>query len=280
MQSTHPSHEMQSALPELPSRVMNYRVTSASPTEELLTLGRIFAEVGDYAGSILDPRHLSLARRCATRLKKVVAELVARGSIRSADALYEISPLHTSAPTVSAPCASFPASLSAMTIDELHALYRQWPLRREQRQREGRDTQTCYYESLIISEMQRRKAITRTDRFKIDYCTATHRNALITVALALNLPLCAAPSEAMPWEVTSAGLYEAAPHSSHTCTELAEIISRCSNYRDVAGRERLVAYVDIALDQFASAPSEPSSGLLRSVLASLRTRHLIAIPPL
>ena len=49
----------------LPSRIMNYRVSSASPTDELLSLGQILSEIGDYAGTILDREHLSLSRRCA-----------------------------------------------------------------------------------------------------------------------------------------------------------------------------------------------------------------------
>lgn len=182
MQSTHPSHEMQSALPELPSRVMNYRVTSASPTEELLTLGRIFAEVGDYAGSILDPRHLSLARRCATRLKKVVAELVARGSIRSADALYEI-PADT---LYEIPGDKIPVTdLSEMTVEQLYRLYRQWPLRHTTPPAPAPSSALSpssapsvsldpfCLERHILRELLRRHPPTKADQLKIDYCLAT-----------------------------------------------------------------------------------------------------------
>ena len=190
MQSTHPSHEMQSALPELPSRVMNYRVTSASPTEELLTLGRIFAEVGDYAGSILDPRHLSLARRCATRLKKVVAELVARGSIRSADALYEI-PADTLYEIPGDTLYEIPgdkipvADLSEMTVEQLYRLYRQWPLRHTSPSAPAPSSALSpssapsvsldpfCLERHILRELLRRHPPTKADQLKIDYCLAT-----------------------------------------------------------------------------------------------------------
>ena len=73
----------------LPSRVMNYRVSAASPTDELVTLGQILSEVGDYMSAILDRDHLSLSRRCATRLRKVVGELMARKRIESPDDLYD-----------------------------------------------------------------------------------------------------------------------------------------------------------------------------------------------
>ena len=56
----------------LPSRVMNYKVSAVSPTDELITIGQILSEVGDYACTILDKEHLSFARKCANRLKKVV----------------------------------------------------------------------------------------------------------------------------------------------------------------------------------------------------------------
>lgn len=74
----------------LPARVMDYEVTAGSPTAELVTLGQILSEAADYAGSILDREHLAFARRCTERLRKVVGELTARGSIRSQEDLYEI----------------------------------------------------------------------------------------------------------------------------------------------------------------------------------------------
>lgn len=69
----------------LPSRIMNYMVSAASPTAVLFTLGQILSEVGDYASSVLDREHLSLASKCGSSLKKVVSELLVRQSIRSLD---------------------------------------------------------------------------------------------------------------------------------------------------------------------------------------------------
>lgn len=119
----------------LPSRVMNYKVSAVSPTDELITIGQILSEVGGYACTILDKEHLSFARKCSNRLKKVVGELVSRGSIKSQDDLYEI-PKDNAAP----------ADLSTMTIDELHKLYRQWPIRHQERLNEGRGHMTYYFE--------------------------------------------------------------------------------------------------------------------------------------
>ena len=106
----------------LPSRIMNYRVSSASPTDELLSLGQILSEIGDYAGTILDREHLSLSRRCAARLGKVVSELITRKRIKSRDDLFDMP-----APAIAK------ADLSAMTISELRQPLRRKPSDRNER---------------------------------------------------------------------------------------------------------------------------------------------------
>ncbi len=55
----------------LPSRIMNYKVSAVSPTNELIILGRILSEVGDYACTVLDKEHLSFSRKCTNRLKRL-----------------------------------------------------------------------------------------------------------------------------------------------------------------------------------------------------------------
>lgn len=155
----------------LPARVMNYRISSLSPTEELLTLGQILSEVGDYACTILDREHLSLARRCAVRLKKVVAELIARRSIESADELYEIPQ--------DAPAAK---TLAQMSIDELHCMYRRRPLVHCQQEFIGGESHTGIYESRIMAELLTRKAADKAEQLKIDYCVATYQNERVRTA--------------------------------------------------------------------------------------------------
>lgn len=165
-------------LTALPARIINYKVSPASPTDELLTVGQILAEVGDCAASYLDPRHLAVAKRCATRLKKIVGELINRGAIATPDDLYTI-PADTPTPigaansdiAHSAPSAPSPAhidlDLAAMTIAQLHTLYRQWPLRH-------RTPHTDFHlERAIIRELSTRRPSTQADRLKIDYCTLT-----------------------------------------------------------------------------------------------------------
>ncbi|MDE7345729.1 MAG: hypothetical protein K2N48_03195 [Muribaculaceae bacterium] len=92
----------------IPSRIMDYRVSASSSTTELITLGQIFYEVGSYASSIFDRNHLAMARKCASRLKKVVGELVSRNCIESAEDLHRMPERFTKI-----------TDLSAITIDEL-----------------------------------------------------------------------------------------------------------------------------------------------------------------
>ena len=228
----------------LPSRIMNYRVSSASPTDELLSLGQILSEIGDYAGTILDREHLSLSRRCAARLGKVVSELITRKRIKSRDDLFDMP-----APAIAK------ADLSAMTISELHALYRQWPIRQRQRLTEGR-------------ELLRRKPSDRNERLKIDYCVSTYSNELDNLSSILSLPVRSYKDKAYP-----------DPSENHSPKELASLIRRHTGYRDIIGREILVEYVDYALDLLKSNPSQPMPELL-AALSDLRQRDKICIPTL
>ena len=241
----------------LPSRIMNYRVSSASPTDELLTLGQILSEIGDYAGTILDREHLSLSRRCAARLGKVVSELITRKCIKSRDDLFDMP-----APAIAK------ADLSAMTISELHALYRQWPIRQRQRLTEGREHLTYYYEGRIVRELLRRKPSDRNERLKIDYCVSTYSNELDNLSSILSLPVRSYKDKAYP-----------DPSENHSPKELASLIRRHTGYRDIIGREILVEYVDYALDLLKSNPSQPMPELL-AALSDLRQRDKICIPTL
>lgn len=157
----------------LPAHIINYKVSPTSPTDELLTVGQILAEVGDYAASYLDTRHLAVAKRCATRLKQIIPELIARGAIATPDDLYTI-PAATPADDSSTPGQTdrmtpppTRTDLTTMTISQLHTLYRQWPLRH-------RDAPTDFHlEHAIIRELSTRRPATQADRLKIDYCTLT-----------------------------------------------------------------------------------------------------------
>lgn len=239
----------------LPSRIMNYKVSAVSPTDELITLGQILSEVGDYACTILDKEHLSFSRKCANRLKKVVGELTSRGSIQSQDDLYEI---HKGSASV---------DLSTMTIDELHKLYRQWPIRHQERLNEGREHMTYYYEGQIVRELQTRKPATKDERLKIDYCNATYSNELDNLSFIFSCPA----------ETDTDKIY---PDKAKTYSpdELAELIKRYSHYHDIAEREILIEYVDYALDMLECNGCNLESLRLLTEIADLGQREVIRVP--
>lgn len=240
----------------LPSRIMNYKVSTVSPTDELITIGQILSEVGDYACTVLDKEHLSFTRKCAGRLKKVVGELTSRGCIRSSDDLYEIQEVTAES-----------ADLSAMSIGELHKLYRQWPIRHQKRLKEGKEHMTYYYEGRIVRELQSRKPATKDERLKIDYCNATYSNELDNMSFIFSCPV----------ETDTDKIY---PDKSkaYSPDELADLIRRHSHYRDVAEREILIEYVDYALDMLEHNGSGQGSLRLLTELAGLRRRGVIKVP--
>lgn len=240
----------------LPSRIMNYKVSAVSPTDELITLGQILSEVGDYACTILDKEHLSFTRKCSNRLKKVVGELTSRGYIQSSDDLYEIQKYNV-----------LSADFSAMTIDELHKLYRQWPIRHQERLNEGREHMTYYYEGQIVKELQSRKPSTKEEQLKIDYCNATYNNELDNMSFIFSRPVVTDNDKIYPDKT-----------KIYSPDELAVLIKHYSAYRDIAEREILVEYVDYALDMLERNGCSLGSLRLLTEIADLGQREVIRIP--
>lgn len=240
----------------LPSRVMNYSVSSKSPTEELLTLGQILSEVGDYASTILDREHLSLSRKCGTRLRKVVCELVSRESIESVEELYDM-PEYEIADN----------DLSTMTIGELHSLYRRWPIRHQRRMASGREHLTFYYENRIVRELLRRKASGKVEQLKIDYCVATYNNELENLSFILSVPVQTHDDKIFP-DITKV----------YTPDELLALIRLYSGYKDVTEREILVEYVDFALDMQERNGNIEFGLSLLTELAEIGRRKIICVP--
>lgn len=240
----------------LPSRIMNYSVSSSSPTDELMILGQIFSEIGDYASTILDREHLSLSCRCVTRLNKVVAELISRQHISSADNLYDM-PVSE----------SVGSDLAFMKIDELHSLYRSWPMRHKERQSEGRESFSFYYEGRIVRELSKRKPANKTEQLKIDYCVATYRNELDNMSAVFSLPVQVGGEKILP---------DSTRHYSPD--ELTALIRRYKVYRAIEEREILVEYADLALDLLQQDSGAPSSLPLLTEIAELRRVNIIRIP--
>ena len=206
--------------------------------------------------TVLDKEHLSFSRKCANRFKKVVGELTSRGSIQSQDDLYEIHKGNAAL-----------ADFSTMTIDELHKLYRQWPVRHQERLNEGREHMTYYYEGQIVRELQSRKPATKDERLKIDYCNATYSNELDNMSFIFSCPI----------ETDTDKIY---PDKAKTYSpdELAELIKHCSHYHDIAEREILIEYVDYALDMLERNGCNLESLRLLTEIADLGQREVIRVP--
>lgn len=243
----------------LPSKIMNYNVSAASPTDELLTLGQILSDVGDYASTVLDSEHLSLSRKCSTRLRKVVGELKARNSLFSVEGLYDICSNITDL--------SDKSELATMTVSELHSLYRRWPIRHREREEQGREHFTFYHEGRIVNELLRRKASNKAEQLKIDYCVATYHNELDNMSLVFSRPV----------QIDGEKLFTDS-EKRYTPDELTALIRLYSDYRDIMERELLVEYVDYALDLLEQDKDMTSSLGLLAEVAELGRRKIIRIP--
>lgn len=242
----------------LPSRIMNYNVSSASPTDELITIWQILSEVGDYASTVLDREHLSLSRKCGTRLRKVVGELKARDSLFSDEGLYDICPDKSGL--------SDKSELATLTIEELHSLYRCWPIRHKERAAKGCEHLTFYYEGRIVRELLHRKAANKREQFKIDYCVATYNYELENLSFIFSRSVKLDEDKIFP---DSGRIY--------TADELVALIRLYSDYRDVTEREILIEYVDFALDLLESDKDTSPLSLL-TVIAELGRRKTIRVP--
>ena len=197
----------------LPYSVTSYAITPSSPTGELLTLGRIYDEVGDYASTILDSAHRALTRLCRRRSAAVTRELRRRGILTGESTLP--SPLVTQAvpaahdsdsstvETIVAhavpsrathgPNASslitMTSDLTQMSISELYHHYLAWPQRHESRLATGLEPLDFSYEARIIRELERRTAANPDEQLKKDYCLLTYRNELHNLSYIISLPV-------------------------------------------------------------------------------------------
>lgn len=240
----------------LPSRIMNYNVSQSSPTDELMTLGQIFSEIGDFASTILDSDHLSLSKKCCNRLNKIVKELVLRQKIDSAEDLYNIPEEELVI-----------NDLSCLSIGELHNLYRQWPRRHQARADAGRESHTFYYECKIVRELQSRKATNKGEQLKIDYCAMTYRNQLENLAFMFDLPINDDKDNVSPFN-----------GSMDSPTELCVLIKKYSRFSDINSREHLVELVDIALDMIERTSDKSTLITLATEIAEIGRHGLITIP--
>lgn len=188
--------------------VTSYRITSSSPTGELLTLARIYNDVGDYASTILDSAHRVLTRLCRRRSAAVTRELSRRGiltgeatspspvvaqAVPAAHHGTEVSDLRLINPspllTISSYLNTMTSDLTQMSISELYTHYLVWPQRHEAFIEAAHEPLDFSYEARIIRELQRRTAANLDEQLKIDYCLLTYRTELLNLSHIHSLPL-------------------------------------------------------------------------------------------
>ena len=188
--------------------VTSYRITPSSPTGELLTLARIYDDIGDYASTILDSAHRALTRLCRRRSAVVARELSRRGvltveatspppivaqAVPAAHHGTEVSNLRLIDPS---PLLTTPSSLNTMTSDltqmsipELYTLYLAWPQRHQALIDAGHEPLDFSYEARIIRELERRTAANLDEQLKIDYCLLSYRSELLNLSHLHSLPV-------------------------------------------------------------------------------------------
>lgn len=171
--------------------VTAYRITPSSPTGELLTLARIYDEVGDYASTILDSAHRALTRLCRRRSAAVTRELRRRGILTGEATLPSplAAPAVPAAQTAPSSLITMTSDLTQMSISELYQHYLAWPQRHEALIATGHEPLDFSYEARIIRELQRRTAATLDEQLKKDYCLLTYRTELLNLSRIHSLPV-------------------------------------------------------------------------------------------
>lgn len=231
----------------LPKHIMNYQVSSKSPTEELIILGRLLSEVGDFASTTLDSKYQRLANSCRIRLNKVIEQLVKRDIIEKKEDLYDLSPEEKSLISNPEHQESTASKLQTLTISELEVLCRF---------RQGYDRPVeksgsyimsslhCKYE--IIRELEKRKPVDLSEQLKKDYCTLTFQNELDYSSFLLGAPI-GAPSEYIPMD----------RNRIYSPDKLLALIREYSGYwsfKSVFHKIMLEQYVDYAITIVDNCP--------------------------
>lgn len=237
----------------IPDKIRRYRVTPVTPSEWIVTLALIYAETADAAAAVSDR---ALARICQNRYDKTVAELIRRNYISDPDSIFDT------------PAVDFSGeNPREMTVDALFHLFRQSPLRTGQRRDSGREHLTCLEDLPLISELRRRTPADFGQWLKIHYCRLAYSNRLENLSRTFSLPVSLGNDKIYP-----------APSADYTPEELLALIRLYTDYRDIAEREILIRYVDIALDLMERAVDRTPMMELAAEIMELGRRHIINVP--
>lgn len=236
----------------VPAYIRSCEISSAADAE-LMTICRLFGVVTDFALVTMQNRYRGIATEGGRLLRRVEKELIRRRVVHSASEIYAI-------PDRDVDC----ADLSVLSIAELEQLFRLRPRRYETRKNEGLELLTRYFETAIVNELGRRQPSDRGERLMIDYCRIVNRLELENVGFILRLPIGEAESDKYG-NIASA-------------EELATLIAIHAGYRTLNERERLVNYVDMAVEMLCNTSDTQSLACLASVLLDLDRQNKVKCP--
>lgn len=236
----------------VPAYIRSCEISSAADAE-LMTICRLLGVVTDFALVTMQNRYRGIATEGGRLLRRVEKELIRRRVVHSASEIYAI-------PDRDVDC----ADLSVLSIAELEQLFRLRPRRYETRKNEGLELLTRYFETAIVNELGRRQPSDRGERLMIDYCRIVNRLELENVGFILRLPIGEAESDKYG-NIASA-------------EELATLIAIHAGYRTLNERERLVNYVDMAVEMLCNTSDTQSLACLASVLLDLDRQNKAKCP--
>lgn len=220
---------------------MDYRISSKSPTEELMILGRLLAEVGDYASTTLDSIHLRLAKSCWTRLDKVLAQLVKREAIETKDDLFDFSNEEKQVLSNFDFQDSTASQLQNLSIFELELLYRfRQSFDKSVEKFKSQQRLGLYNRYDIVLELEKRTPSDMCEQLKTDYCKLTFQNELDYSSFLLEAPIGDLP-EYNPMDRTR----------KYTSDELLALIRSYSGYwrfKTVMQKLMLEQYIEYSMD--------------------------------
>ena len=231
-----------------------YKITQSSPIDDLRLLENLYSEIGGFASTILDKRHLAFSRECVKRLGKVTA-ILARLKDNKTEIAAECTEIKTD------------ADLTTLTVNELYNLYRCWPERHQKRALEGREQMSFYFEGRIVSELKRRKSLTDSEQLKVDYCKMTYMSELENLSFIYSVPV-----------ETQMELLAPEAGKVYSPSELSSLIKLYTQYNSIAERELLIEYVDIALDRMRSAEDKAMFMGVAAEIVELGRRDLVKVP--
>lgn len=153
--------------------------------------------------------------------------------------------------------------LSTLSVPELEKLFVSSSCRFEQKLKEGREPLTRYFETRIVSELQRRRPASHAEKTRIDNYIKANKAEIDNLCAITRLPLGKCDIDIS---------HHIAPK------EMMSLIDSLKDYETVSEREMLIEIVDKAIDYIAAHRDTPLSPDLAARLIELKKRGSAMCP--